>query len=147
MCGVVSLYIKTTDQSHVKSSSVTFSSHVLCVVSLFTSQPHVSVSSRCLQTSQSSCTPADPRADRRASWSPIATLSLGSQGWQRSYLICGRDHNVVCHTLCHVVCTKNVWLLIPTFIVRLFAWSTFPARIAIEERSPLQRSNLCNTAN
>lgn len=63
------------------------------VSSVCTFQQHVSASGRCPQTPQSSCTPAGPRACRRASSSPIATSSQASQGWLRGFLTCGRRVN------------------------------------------------------
>lgn len=74
---------------------LSYSARVCVVFSLFTLQQHVSVSSRCLQTSRSSCTPADPRAYRRASWSPTATSSLASLAWPSGYPTCGRQRKLL----------------------------------------------------
>lgn len=64
------------------------------VFSVFTLQQHGSVNSHCLQTSRSSCTPADPRAYQRVSWSPIATSSLVSREWLSGYPTCGGQHKL-----------------------------------------------------
>lgn len=65
--------ITVSQVSYRKLTCTVDHDHLCC---LFTLQQHVSASCRCLLTSPSSCTPADPRGYQRVSWSPIATSSL-----------------------------------------------------------------------
>lgn len=104
----------------------------VCVLSLFTLQQHASVSSHCLQTLRSSCTPADPRAYQRVSWSPIATSSLASREWPSGYPTCGRQHktdmwsHMVHSWKCDTVCVRDILMLFSMCTVRLYKCSIFP---------------------